>query len=268
MNNDQLRIEYKKYFEHHKIRVIENTKNVQMFVCKKPGEHEFWFQVVCAENTVAVTGDCGSMLQEPGYGRSGLACMRGSLRSESYFLSKIRDSKDYEEYDEEDARAQVAELLKDHNERYAKDREENKDDHDALEELEKKHESRLQEIESIVCDMGEYKFQETWNEVDHDGGDIPTSTKLTSQTLLILAGLNKFCELLDEMDFLIGKTPVTKCFWNTCEDKNVYRTWINSQGEKFPICAAHLDELMLVHNAKEIQVGVWQVQPDIEVQNG
>lgn len=183
VSEPKVREEAKQAFLKHEIKIIENTKNVQMFLCANPESWLYKFQLVCADNMICMTGDVYSMLVEPGYGRSGLAWMRGSINSEDYFLEKIRITKDYTEYCPQLARDAVDHLIR-----------EAGDDEDQTE-----------AFGEISSDEGEAKFHESWYEYS-DQDEAPNVRRLTTTTIYQLEGLRWFCKKLDEMNFLIGET--------------------------------------------------------------
>ena len=100
-------------FKNHKVTVLCNTPEVQMFRCQKPGTWVYGFQVVCADNMICLTGDIDSILIEPGYGRNGTKFLRGSINCEGYFLEKVRNTKNHTEYDADYAIEYLQCLIKD-----------------------------------------------------------------------------------------------------------------------------------------------------------
>lgn len=95
--------EYKENFSKHQIFTIHSNDQVQVFLFRKPDSWSNGFQLVCTDNTILMNGDCWSLLIEPGYGRSGLAFLRGSVFDVSYFLSKCPFRDEVKEFSRERA---------------------------------------------------------------------------------------------------------------------------------------------------------------------
>ena len=204
MTQQQIREEAKQAFLEHTVNVIENTKNVQVFKFQKPGTWVYGFQLVCADNMICVTGDVYSMLVEPGYGRSGLAWMRGSINSESYFLEKIRITDQYEEFCQEKAAAFLKDRIKEVQDEL-NDSLEGETDEGEIRLLKNTAEEKIESINDIPLDVGPHKFLEECHELELFD-ETPNVMKLSSETLYQLEGLRAFCRKLDEMNFLIGET--------------------------------------------------------------
>ena len=187
MIEDQIRAEARKVFEKHELKIVENTDHIQMFICRKPNDSTFAFQVVCANNMVCLTGDIYSMLVEPGYGRNGTMFLRGSINSEGYFLGKIRLGRDdHTKYSVEEAQRIID-----------NEREQYKDSPEVLDQLD----------DILIGDegkYGEFKFYESWYDAGLD--ECPNPKVLTAQTIYQLEGLKWLANKLDEINFEIGVT--------------------------------------------------------------
>lgn len=206
------RTQIAKVFEKHQLTVVENTESVQMFVCRKPGTGVYGFQVVCADNVICLTGDIYSLLVEPGYGRNGTKFLRGSIESESYFLSKVRFGKDdLDEFTVDKAR----EALKYEREQYA-------DSPDVLRLLDKAEEG-LQEDGKY----GHMKFCEAWYEAGLD--DMPNVLTLRAQVEFQLEALKWLSRELDRIGFINGTHPIPKRWgsssWTTRLLSRLKRWW-------------------------------------------
>lgn len=179
-------------FKDHKVTVLCNTPEVQMFRCQKLGTWVYGFQVVCADNTICLTGDIGSILIEPGYGRNGTKFLRGSVNSESYFLGKIRNTEAHTEYDGQYAREYLQDCIKN-----AKEQEES--------DLVEKYQNVLEAIEDDG-NFGEHRFHEVWSNNDLD--DHPDMRVMSSQAIFQMEAMKMLAARLEEMNFenVDGKT--------------------------------------------------------------
>lgn len=191
MTDEQIRAEAERVFKDHEVKILENTENVQMFRCQKPGTWTYGFIVVCTDSMICLTGDICEMLVCQGYGRNGSAFLRGSVKSEEYFLSKVPNRREiHTEYKAQYAREVVSQMRNDFS-----------DDPDWL--------KKLDELE-IGEDgyYGEFKFHESWADAGLD--EHPHVRKITAQTRYQLTALQWLARKLDEMDFKSGVTPVNK----------------------------------------------------------
>lgn len=125
-------------------------------------------------------GDCYSLLIEPGYDRNGLAFLRGSVKSEGYFLGKCPFNSDL-----------LTEVKYD----------------TALENFNSEHvggsltDEELEQItEELNADGGIYTEASYYELCSEYNIDEPSSPRvLTSRTKLQLAGLQCFVEAYDKM---------------------------------------------------------------------
>lgn len=189
MTETQLREHALSMFTKHTLEVVANTGQVQMFICRKPDTSEFSFQVVCADNMICLTGDVYSMLVEPGYGRSGLSWMRGSIDSESYFLGKIKNDRHHYDFDPKKVKKALLETAK----QYYEEGEENEH-----------YNSILSVVEKLGEDdkghYGEQRFYDLWYKAGLD--EAPNLLELTPQTIYQLTAIQTLCRLLDETKFV------------------------------------------------------------------
>jgi len=160
-------------FNNHQITVIHESDKVKRYSFKQPDTGCYGFSLTCADNLIVMTGDCYSLLVEPGYGRDGLAFLRGSINSYGYFLSKCPLNMEIKKYSPERALKLVKEYYKDYLEKDLKE-------------------------DELPCDFyeeglrGEVAYWDFCHESEIDDPGCPTV--YTGQTLLQIAGLMKFVE--------------------------------------------------------------------------
>lgn len=167
---------FKENFKGHEIIILEDGQYTKHFVFKKGGTGTFSFDLVTAHNLIAMTGDCYSLMITPGYGRCGLAFLRGSINSEGYFLSKCPFKEQLTEYSHQEAMHHIRVCV----------------------ENEQITEEDLQDADWVDEDpfWGEFRYYEFCYEKDIDE---PASPKvLTETTKLQLAGLQCFVEKYNE----------------------------------------------------------------------
>lgn len=171
----------KTIFDKHEITVICDTDSIKRFKFSAPDTWCYGFFLTTSDNLIVMNGDIGTLVVEPGYGRDGLAFLRGSLKSTGYFLSKIP-------YPFKDATTEYCRKL-------------------ALEGIKEFFENdyiseaQLKDFEEQLTDdySGEYaemKYYELCYELKIE--EPPRATKRTGQTEVQLLGLEKFLEKLDK----------------------------------------------------------------------
>ncbi len=81
----------KETFSNHVVDLEKSEMGtaVQTFRFAKPDTGMYSMQITCGVNLITITGDCYSLMVTPGYGRSGLGFLRGSITSVGYFLEKV-----------------------------------------------------------------------------------------------------------------------------------------------------------------------------------
>jgi hypothetical protein len=192
MRDKRIREEAAKAFAEHQMQILANSDEVQMFRCQKSGTWCYGFQVVCADNMICLTGDIDSMLIEPGYRRNGTMFMRGSIDSESYFLSKIRHGRDdHKQFDKDEALSAIA---------YR--RENYGDSPEVLEALKGIEEA----VEDLIGKGAEHEFYRLWYEAGLD--EAPSPTVLDAGAIYALEAMKWLARTLDLFDFKVGITPV------------------------------------------------------------
>lgn len=178
-------------FKDHKVTVLCNTPEVQMFKCRRPGTSEYSFQVVCADNMICLTGDIDSILVEPGYGRNGTRFLRGQAETcESYFLSKVKNTEAHTEYDEDYAEEYLLRCIKDAKEE---------------EDLVEKYESVL---ETVINNgrWGERQFHDAW--ADNDLDEHPNMRVISGQAIFQMEAFKWLARELDSIGFEIAPKVV------------------------------------------------------------
>ena len=169
----------KTVFDNHEIKTVCDHSAVKRFTFRRSDSGEYGFAVTFADNLIVMNGDIGTMVVEPGYGRDGLAFLRGSLKSPSYFLSKVPHEirQSMKEYKREYAIESMREWL----------------------EAEYINKKQFEEFCEELCTedgtYGEMKYYELCYEMNIE--EPPTPTRLKSQTEIQLVGLEKFLERLE-----------------------------------------------------------------------
>lgn len=171
----------KEYFKDHVVEVIIESEYVKKYKFSNPNSSEYWFDLVCSDNMIAMMGDCYELMVNPGYGRDGLAFLRGSINSYGYFLEKCRYNKGLgdplTEYSTEEANENIK--------RYIEDGYITSDDTKYLYGLD---EGQFH---------GEFRYYEFCSEKQIDEPYSPRV--LTSTTMLQIAGLMVFVEKYNEL---------------------------------------------------------------------
>jgi hypothetical protein len=169
-------------FDGHVIKIIQETEHAKVYEFRNPNSWEFWFKLVCADNLIAMTGDAYSLFIEPGYGRDGLAFLRGSVRSEGYFLGKCPHdfSSALTEFSREEALANFKSYL----------------------ESGYVDEEEYVEMCDELSDEGELRDEVSYYDICSDYEiDEPSSPRvLTNRVKIQLAGLQKFVEAYDKLN--------------------------------------------------------------------
>ena len=165
-------------FKDHQITSVEGTGDITRFRFSGPNRGCYWFDLTCADNLIVMTGDCYSLMIEPGYGRNGLAFLRGSIKSIGYFLGKCPFGKLLKEYSRDAALKAILHYK----------------ETDCL------TEDQYEDFLDRLTDEGEFYDEVKYYELCHDFDiDDPSSpTVLTRQTLTQLAGLQRFVEVYEK----------------------------------------------------------------------
>ncbi len=183
-----IQVDKRHLFKKHKVQVVENTPEVQVFYCRDPKESEFWFRVVISDNCIALTGDIDSLMICPGYGR-GINWLRGSIQSTHYAISKIPMTFKTKEFDRDSAEICMTEMV-------------NECDPDDLPEYKEKYESILDDLKIGSIETAE-QFYDAWY---REGLDEPPDIEIiTTRIWQQLSALIWLAEQLDEMNFTVAK---------------------------------------------------------------
>jgi hypothetical protein len=170
------------YFEKHQLSVLCDTPAVQRFSFKAKATSEFGFTVTTAENLIVMTGDIGTLIIEPGYGRDGLAFLRKNLKNQGYFLGK--------------APSEIRPSLTEFKAQYAiEDLKQCVADESITNE---QYESIIDELGSEDGQYGEIKYWELCSDYNID--EPPSATRLNPQVKLQLEGLAAFLAALDPIE--------------------------------------------------------------------
>lgn len=183
-------------FKDHKLQVITNTKDVQFFRCQKEGTWSYGFQVVTIKGMIALMGDMGELVINPGSGR-GLGWLRSSIHSTSYVVEKISQDIIKTKYDHEKAIGIVKDRLYD------------TEEDDLESEYNKKVKEIIEQMESEDIHSSE-TFYYAWSAADLD--DPPQIEVLHYQIRWQLAALQWLVAELDDVDFVIAGEE------KTCEE--------------------------------------------------
>lgn len=168
--------EFKENFKDHEIIVVTDNEHVKKFIFKKPGTGTFEFSLVTADNLIAMTGDCYSLMITPGYGRCGFSFLRGSVNSVGYFLGKCPFNLELTKYSYDEAIHNIRTYVE---EGYI-----NQEDLDDVYNLDEG---------DLIGENNYYKFCN-----DHEIYEPSSPRVLTATTLLQLAGLQCFVEKYNE----------------------------------------------------------------------
>ena len=187
---------FAKALKKHKVSVLVNTYEVQMFRCQTPGTWIYGFDVSFIHGNVIMTGDIGELTLCTYVGA--LSWLRSSCHSEDYVLSKVPHGMEVEEYKgktqmKRDIREEIWDYLCDGYEGYI-------DQINILNTV-------LDDIEYIEEDgtHAMHQFYEAWNNAGLDSEWLESCTKYTDHVRLQLQALQWFCNQLDEMNFKIRK---------------------------------------------------------------
>jgi len=175
MNDTRQQIDdFKKEFIDHEISVIYEGKDVKRYKFQKPGTWQYGFYLTCADNLIAMNGDCYSLMIEPGYNRPGLSFLRCNACNTGYFLEKCRLDGSLREFKAKYALEDMKWQLE--QEYITKDIyavfEEDMPDEDGM--------------------YGEVKYRELCSDLEID--EPPAGLRLTTTTIMQLAGLETFVE--------------------------------------------------------------------------
>ena len=180
-----------KSFADHKLKIICNTKEVQMFECRnKDGSWCYGFRAVFADNLICMHGDCGELLINPGYNRDGLRWMRGSINSIGYFREKFDQPyvEDTREFSNDIAVDNLLGCI-----------------HDDIEEVVESYQYELKLIEKCLETEFETEYEFHRYAFDECACDEPwTATRVKASFWYRYYALKRLCDLLDEVDFKIG----------------------------------------------------------------
>lgn len=174
------------YFKNHELTIIHESKEVKRYQYMQPDTGCYGFSLTCADNLIVMNGDCYTFIAEPGYGRCGLAFLRGSVKSVSYLLSKCPLRKELTEYKYEHALEDMENDLKSG---YGDDYEE------SGKEIFEEFKDGLSDEDGSY---GEMKYWELCSSLDID--EPPYATRMTSTTKMQIAGLMCFVEAYNKMD--------------------------------------------------------------------
>ena len=163
-------------FDKHELTIIHESISVKRYLFRDPKTWCFGFYLTCADNLIVMNGDTYSLLVEPGYGRDGLAFLRGAIDSYDYFLSKCPLKMEVKEY----SHSYAMELLK--------------------EDVENEYISQEQLDDAYGLDEGEFRGEIAyWDFCYEHNLDDPCSPRTyTRTTLNQIAGLRCFIDKYDK----------------------------------------------------------------------
>lgn len=183
-------------FKNHVLTIIHEHESVKRYQFKQPDTGCYGFNLTCADNLMIMTGDCYTMVIEPGYGRCGLAFLRGSIKSLDYFLGKSPFREQMSEYKHEYALEDMKEYIKDYYE-------------DGYEDKWLDFKGRLNGEDGPY---GEASYYEACSYTDID--EPPRARRMTSTTKMQIAGLMAFVEAYEKVkqgiNFIVTKIEISK----------------------------------------------------------
>lgn len=185
--------DYREYFKDHKVTVIENTPNIQMFKCGKPSENNMSFTVVFSDNCIAMSGDIGEVMTCPGY-RRGIRWFRGSINSTDYFIEKIPRNLKTTEWNSEKAIKYMRDMI----------------DGMVVETADDWTKGQYYELMGDIDDdtiNSSEKFYEKWSDLRLD--DPPNIEVITKRLWIQISAFTWLAEQLDEMDFKVAERMLT-----------------------------------------------------------
>lgn len=167
-------------FKDHEITVIIDTPEIQRFKFSKPGTWMYGFFLTCSDNLIILNGDINTLVVEPGYGRNGLAFLRGSVNSTDYFLGKVPYN--------------YRESLVEYKQEYAIE------DMEEWHQLEYINDAQWEDFKERLSDedgqYGQSKYYELCSRLGIE--EPPRATRMSPQTILQVAGLMAFIHKLDK----------------------------------------------------------------------
>jgi len=177
---------FKENFKNHEITVICEHKEVQRFQFRNPLDGNYGFNITCADNLIALTGDIYELMITQGYSRSGLAFLLSHVTRDPwyYFLSKVSNRDSLSEYSYKKA---IENLESNFDDGYFDDNDEikTKDDFKNLH----------------MMDEGEYWGEHAYYSFcnEHDICEPLSPKVLTATTVLQIAGLQCFVEAYEKL---------------------------------------------------------------------
>jgi hypothetical protein len=172
-------------FKDHEINIITNTKDVKVFYSARPKNLSFSFQLVFADNLIAMSGDIYSLMINPGKGRS-LGWLRGSIGSLSY----VREKMPKQFHNDRDWKSDSAKkALKEYLDQDSKDNPENEEKNNNISEYTDYNAENEHDFYDYCYKNGIEEPYYIYN------GDV------SNVQMLQLAALTWFCKKLDEIGF-------------------------------------------------------------------
>ena len=165
-------------FKDHVITEICNSNNVRRYKFANPETWCYGFFVTTADNLIVMNGDCYTLILEPGYGRDGLYFLINNIRRDwDYLLGKCPLRMTLTEYSYDQAM-------------------ENLDYY-----LENEYITKEQYDSAYGLDEGELYSEGKYYEFCHEHyiDDPMSPRRLSSTTLLQIAGLQVFAEKFEQM---------------------------------------------------------------------
>lgn len=169
----------KKNFSKHVLTIIHESDDVKRYQFRQPDTGCYGFNLVTSDNLIQMNGDCYSLTVHPGYGRSGLGFLRGSIDSYDYFLSKVPyyNKNSLTEYNYQEAKKNLKEMAEMYEKKFDRDWLYNLDDSEWY---------------------SEFKYYELCNELNFEEPYSPRV--MNGRTIMQLAGLRAFVEAYEKSE--------------------------------------------------------------------